>query len=396
MTEDRKRKLLAKAADQALSPEERSEIEHAMQEDHFLKEAYLGYLKNEENHADQLSELRSILVRRTDKPSRRILWRQIAAAATLLLVAGAVLWNIPRPNASDQVATVFEEESEQPATSSLEAEEAGGAVEDQAIAFEPQQNARLEPLSQEEKTSPVTLETKSEKKTEDPGQAGELAAAADNDLAQIEVDQLSTPPPPIAREAHNSIVASGRVTDANFDPLPGVQIAFLNSQKVGRTDSAGKFHLQLDPAQKYLTFETAGQQQLIIPVERAIEQDLAMQPVDRQRPASFKRANDQGASAKSQAAPAKEWIKPKAKSSFELFVDANRIYPAEAELAGIIGDVTLNFTLDRSGRPDLFYLQHSPHPACTEESIRLLREGPAWEVDPGRQLQSVVIPCKPR
>ena len=76
---------------------------------------------------------------------------------------------------------------------------------------------------------------------------------------------------------------------------------------------------------------------------------------------------------------------------FEKYLRENLRYPAEAAQAGVKGTVTVRFWIQADGTPSGFDFVSSLGYGCDEEAIRLLKEGPKWNADPGSQATYSII-----
>ncbi len=81
-----------------------------------------------------------------------------------------------------------------------------------------------------------------------------------------------------------------------------------------------------------------------------------------------------GAQGYALAAPIDGW------EAYYTFVRNNIVVPREALEAGLEGSVYLEFDLDTDGRPTEIRVTQSLSAACDAEAIRLLRQGPLWDV----------------
>ena len=86
-----------------------------------------------------------------------------------------------------------------------------------------------------------------------------------------------------------------------------------------------------------------------------------------------------------EAAPAKALAAPSASPApqggfkqFEDYLRRSLQYPPAALENGIAGPVELDFLIAPDGQPTDFRVLRSPGYGCSEEAIRLLREGPKW------------------
>ena len=100
-----------------------------------------------------------------------------------------------------------------------------------------------------------------------------------------------------------------------------------------------------------------------------------------------------------EAAPAKALAAPSASPApqggfkqFEDYLRRSLQYPPAALENGIAGPVELDFLIAPDGQPTDFKVLRSPGYGCSEEAIRLLREGPKWS--PAGQRAPYVVEFK--
>lgn len=212
------------------------------------------------------------------------------------------------------------------------------------------------------------------------------AAVAEPPPAPLTARQLdlaaATPPSP-------TNLVTGRITDETGNPLIGATILLPGTNRGTVTDIYGNFQLALDSnAQQPLevTYTGYAPARLSAKAGDSIEvqlssQEMAMQEVTviAGKQKQSKRANA------AEAAPAKALTAPSASPApqggfkpFEDYLRRSLQYPPAALENGIAGPVELDFLIAPDGQPTDFKVLRSPGYGCSEEAIRLLREGPKW------------------
>ncbi len=389
MTEAYKRELLAKAAAKNLSPSEQQEIELAMLEDAFLKEAYLGYHRSDSAQDAVLRTLHGQLSARVGKSAKlRFLIPPLAVAAVLSLLVAISLWNFWPKNSSEPLAAVVQETRDV----DIHQDEKMDVV---FSPLEPDDEEVAKPRGAVDKQARTpAAQVQSQSKTQES-----ITSSADQDDASLEIENTAEQEEAFVGSGavSDSVqekfrMASGRVLKHDLLPLPQVRLAYLSSDPIGYSDSLGAFAFTVDPAEKFLQFEAEGYQPLIMSLDKLQKRDLVMQAP------SHKFVNDsfaQKRTRRSTESHVEHIADLDEATDFQTFLEQNRQYPVEAATARKTGNVLITFTLDQKGRPDLFYLQSSPHTSCTAEAIRLLREGPRWIKEENQDYYEVIVPCFP-
>jgi TonB family protein len=213
-------------------------------------------------------------------------------------------------------------------------------------------------------------------------------------LTARQLDLAATTPPSPTN------LVTGRITDETGNPLFGATILLPGTNRGTVTDFYGNFQLPLDnEGQQPLEVSYTGYApaRLSAKAGDSIEvqlshQEMAMQEVtviaDKKMMPKRTRA--------AETAPAKALTAPSPSPSpldgfkpLDDYLRRSLQYPAAALENGIEGPVELDFLIAPDGQPTDFKVLRSPGYGCSEEAIRLLREGPKWG-PAGQRAQYVV------
>lgn len=354
-----------------MSPEESVQIETAMREDPFLRDTVEGYSGHAriyiDHHLERLHErfgARSVSI----SPGR---WLVVAATLLLLVVAG---WFVGSNWQSIQGSF----------TSSKEKPEAQTQDENQKIADEQanhrEKSAFIEPVDSLPGESISSDQALSQKSTRNA--------------------QRSYRKPKIP--AGNGLV-SGVVVDADGNPLAGANIRFPNNDALITTDFNGKFAIDLSAYDSLAlvnhsdfiasTFHLEGRSEQRFQLFEGIAVEDA--PVKTPEVSLLKPENESqvpqapeltvdgismnalqnGVSQIVEAAPERGFRR------YDKYIKRNINYPESARIAEVEGDVIVQFRVLPDGELFDIRIIQSLGYGCDEEAIRLIREGPAWEVD---------------
>lgn len=373
-----------------------SRLERAAQEDPFLADAWEGYNQNPQlNHLPQLKQLNAKIAARTQAGQRKtgpiLIWlpRLAAAAAVLLLLTFGWKWLFnPAPKA-DLVVDVpkieSKAESEAQATPSTPGV-ADVSIEkvDKIIPSKRKANAGPEPATssaealsddgviKEDVNGLADAEIVEEKPKVDasrddaPGNAASSRAAgnaADKDLAKIS-------PAPAMRDLNALQVkptVGGIVVDERGQRAAGIPLQ-RDAKTFAITNGEGAFELpSTTPAQVKVIdpdFETQSlslndNDEKVVLQRKTKAQKKSFETSDRREGVGY---------------PSPEG----GFEQFEQYIQKNIETPFEAKLNAISGDVTLEFTFEKDGKPTRIRILRPLGFGCDQIAERLIEDGPKW------------------
>lgn len=408
---------------------EESRLENLSREDEFLSDAMEGYRRfPEADHTGSLDRLRARLAPEKRRPM--VLFYRVAAAVALLAVAGSAFWVLNRPEDTglaqemaksaqepakpDEQRTLLTpaadsaaEEADKPEPARTEAPERMAANAERAPEKEKTVEKKPAPAEQppgliaaprrnadqaaDEESEPSVLSDAAltealpnAKKTEKPGAARSRETA----------EHLSPPPPPPApsrkeiskaesQPAANASAGApagrlveGTVTSGDGLPLIGATVVAKGTNQGAVTDLDGKFSLITDSPDQKLVISYTGYASKELdaagpgPLNVKLDETLALDEVQVSGFSQTKKRDSADPTAEPRGGYAR----------LERYLRRNVKLPDEVRKDTIAGRVVLKFIVEPNGKLSNFQVLRSLCPTCDQEAIRVLREGPPWEV----------------
>ncbi len=182
---------------------------------------------------------------------------------------------------------------------------------------------------------------------------------------------------------------AGRVTNDSGDPLPGVAVIVEGTQRGASTDMDGNFNLPLSGDEQRVVFNYTGYESLTAAINnRGLmnvilkENAATLSEVQISSPnaASRKKLQIGGAAAKAKDVAPATAAPQVGTDAYETYLKQNLRLPEAARRQNISGVVKLRFTVDKNGKLSNFKTMQSLGYGCDEEAIRLIKEGPVWQI----------------
>ena len=208
------------------------------------------------------------------------------------------------------------------------------------------------------------------------------------------------------KQAPNSLVLIGRVLDNHDNPLPGASLTLKGYRNTGTvTDREGQFKLYLPPqdSSRYLTVAMVGYGQKSFPLNtlstdnitdhviRLQPSDAALEEVVVSGFGSRRKETLATAPSTSEEELDSLWQKTRpviGRAAYLYYLDT-----AQKTLAldsSITGTETVSFEVDKKGTLTSFKIEQSLSPAHDEAIIRLVKEGPAWQLLKQKKVRATV------
>jgi hypothetical protein len=371
-------------------------LERAAQEDPFLADAWEGFgQKPQANHLEQIKQLNAKIAARTQTDQRKagpvLIWlpRLAAAAAVLLLLTFGWKWLFNPASKVDLVVDVPKIESKretesQPTPSTPEVADVPIEKVDKTIASKREAKEGLEPeiLSpdaladegaiKEEANGLAAAEIAEEKpkveaiRDDAPGNAASSRAAgnaADKDLAK-------NSPAPAKRDLNALQVnptVGGIVVDERGQRAAGIPVQ-RDANTFAITNRDGAFELPssapaqvkvIDPAFETQSLRLDDNEEKVVLQRKTKTLKKSFEASDRREGVGYP-SPDGGF------------------EQFEQYIQKNIETPFEAKLNAISGDVTLEFTFEKDGKPARIRILRPLGFGCDQIAERLIEDGPKW------------------
>ena len=375
---------------------EESRLERAAQEDPFLADAWEGFSqKPQADHQQQLKQLNAKIAARTQTDQRKIgpilIWlpRLAAAAAVLLLLTFGWKWLFNPAPKTDLVVDVPKIESKretdsQPTPSTPEVadvpiEKAGKTIASKRNAKEGPDSETLSPDAladegaiKEEANGLAAAEIAEEKpkvepsRDDAPGNAESSRAAgnaADKDLAKIS-------PSPAMRDLNALQVTptiGGIVVDERGQRAAGIPVQ-RDANTFAITNRDGAFALPSSAPAQVKVIDPAFETQSLRLDDN--EEKVVLQ----RKTKTLKKSFDASDRREGVGYPSPEG----GFEQFEQYIQKNIETPFEAKLNAVSGDVTLEFTFEKDGKPARIRILRPLGFGCDQIAERLIEDGPKW------------------
>lgn len=170
---------------------------------------------------------------------------------------------------------------------------------------------------------------------------------------------------------------NGMVIDGNGEPLIGASI-LVEGQNTGTvTDFDGNFELAVPEGTERLIVNYTGYQSQEIELADQNNLEVIMDGEE----VLLDEVVVTGLGSKTNEKPAASYARPRdGYKSYKKYIEDNLRYPDEARSLGIEGRVKLRFKVYANGKPRDIEVIRSLGYGCDQEAIRLLKDGPRWEV----------------
>lgn len=398
-----------------LSQQEMHAMEKAALDDPFLADAMEGYRKlagNKqpaiEKDIDELKEkLRHRIEDKKVVAMPRTKWWRIAAVFILLAGTGIVVYRLTVNKNSQQQLTDKK-------TSVALKSESANAVSDSSIL----NNV----VSQKDSSMLLAKNNKSAEKP-DSQREGTSRDAAKQLAGKIEDVKNSSPisdankyfTPAVKesvaidgtkelslkKEPESSYVFSGRVMDNYYKPVHGASLNIRGRQRNIATDANGFYNFHLNDTIANVIVKSAGFEPTDISLRNSIKSnDIFLEEIDNKlsgkasgvvvsgyETKTKKSLGKNSASAMNvqDAVPVFGW------NEYNSYIEKNKRIPGSEK--NQTGEVVVSFFVDNDGELSKFNIEKSLSPALDKEAIRLINEGPKWELLKKKKAK-VMMPVK--
>lgn len=418
--------LLKKWLDGTITWQEERELEQLAQGDAMLTDALAGFRAMPEgSHTASVERIKAHLQKRRHKRQGFIFYLpRVAAAAAIVGTLTVGVWFFSKDVGHQQPSSVITSadksaiENETPSIAAvpesvdsnealaLDNQETSSPViiKRHSVVTKPTKPAtdgtRVETDTALAIAQSETLATESASKPELALKKAEAAPPApqmfDRAQSQNPATTRAFTPSPAGR------VITGKVTDEHGEPVIGASVVVEGTNQGTVSDMEGNFKIELPKGKEALTISYTGYDAKEVRLGASDTVNLQLQPGG--MALSEVTVSEQGAD-KKQKIPAikrgdentdasKPEIRMRSETSisrsqpqprgglekFKRYIEKNLRYPKAAREAGIEGEVAVAFIILPNGKLTDFKIIKSLSYGLDEEAIRLLREGPRWEM----------------
>jgi TonB family protein len=369
-----------------LSDKERNSLEREFQKDPFASEAAEGFESISDAEAiSDINELESRLKTRTSKNKRIIFYRIAATVAVLALLSALYLYignnrNINR--LADNTININAPEA-------IKAPQAPSEPKKDMIAAGQQnesvKKARQSVAKKENKSNTKEIQLPVIIDNLEVGAVSPSSRAVDKSLeVPLTNKQVFSPVSAIAtRKSPAEYRAKGKIISAEDNlPVPGANVLIKGTKSGVVTDSGGNFALTLpDSAGSTLIADFIGMQskEFVVKPDKEVEVKLdpsvtSLNEVVVVGYSTRSEKSDQENDAGIHTSPSPE----KGRPEFDKYVQ-KYLHRPDSSTSGQRVVVVLNFTVRKDGSIDNIRVVRSPGKQFSEEAIRVLKTGPAWQ-----------------
>ncbi len=372
---------------------EKNSFERELQKDPFAEEAAEGFESvSPDNLGKDLARLRKRIDSRVRNRSRLIAYR-IAASVAVLMILSSVFIVYEKNRSSRQMtespasAQVFEIQRDEPVKKAVEKEETGHRKN-----FIPEKKSAETTSKRLVKTENIAARTTAPKRAE-------LEKASVTAQQKISADELvSAEAAAIPASAVSGKMTSmnktikGKVISAEDEqPLAGANVFLKGTSEGAVTDLNGNFSITVpDTGEQVLIANFIGMKSREFQTKKDSGIKVELQPDI----TSLSEIVVTGYGTRKAANTPKGYNPPKpssGRSSFNIYLEEN-IHRPDTLPSLRRGVVVLSFTVHKDGRIDSMKILRSPGKSFSDEAIRLIKSGPAWEpgIEDGKPVEDVV------
>lgn len=410
-----------------MSPAEMHAIEKAALEDPMLSDAIEGMQLSISRYGvrESLAPLEKLNQKERSRkvvPVRNMKWWTVAAAASVLIVAGVLTFNYFIENNATQEKLSKVEETNEPADSSAtvaattERSSSVPVNADSANFLQPKKqnedlalNKQPKAANQKNKSESIPLD----KERESEKEASEKITLSESIDAETDITKKDRTDSSAAATVSETVSGqlqgrvagvvvnnnaaqkiSGRVLNSSMEPLAYASLQPSNSNRSLNTDKNGNFIVTSPDSVLTVKVNAAGYQEQQFRLSNSRELNEIVLKPSSQKPEEVVVAGYGTKSARRKNAdvieeevsePVTGWAK------FNEYIEKNKVYPAERNYSS--GEVTLSFNVNRQGKPTDIKIENSLAKPYDEEAVRLIIQGPKWKFIRGNR-EKVIVTIK--
>jgi len=227
--------------------------------------------------------------------------------------------------------------------------------------------AKSEPVTEAAEQSPTYAYTPEKKVAADDNAKPKAIAGAPAESRARDVSAVAT------------TTIRGKVTSAEDGTgLPGVNVIVIGTNTGTVTDMEGNYHLTVETPNPELSFSFIGLESTEVEVGDEKEIDVAMN-LDVSQLSEVVVVGYGAENKTEEEIPTMEFAAPiGGRAAFKKYLEQSLRYPEQALENKIEGKVTVQFTVETTGKLTNFKVIKGLGYGCDEEVIRLIKKGPKW------------------
>ena len=387
-----------------LSNRERNRIERELMRDPFDEAAMEGLsMIGPDEVREDLDILDQQIIGKVSKRKPGV-WFRVAAAVAVLLALSITFVTVfdDRISLLDRKVAETEDQNEKVKMEKSEIrEEKLPALESEVIST-PKPESIIEPMAIEMEEDEETSETHA-------GEDAEILLENEKDVIAVADDEIAgefmmetgevmaagkmvAGPESIVPAPGHRMLSGMVVSEEDSQPLAGVNLMLKETSLQTVSDMSGNFELPVpDDSINTLIANYVGMQSKEISITDQSDLEIMLQPdqasmdevvmvayqeskKSRRSPAmpSMAASDTEGSPSSEPPAPYSE------EDKFREYVEANIRFPEDSQLNRAV--VVLGFDVGQDGRPRDITVLESPADSFSQEAIRLLNDGPGWEI----------------
>jgi TonB family protein len=401
-----------------LSPGEMNELEKAALDDPFLADALEGYQATAENISSDLSELEKKLDERvSDKKVISIApsgtsfkWWKVAAAVVILGGLGYFIFQVSTGNKNKEVAITTEEKKLNEPVSRIKADSNRSiTVESTSVArTDKLVETTTKPNPEKKKTATPDLETEADKndvageitKPSQPNStykmpsdsltfdrsSGVKAPAAMKERSVAADDKqnegyISSKKDDASSNRQKANYFTGRIKDANNNPLPFANITNTRDNVGTYADAQGRFTLVSPDSVLNVQVRSVGFENSMVQLKNSVTGNDVVLQEDKTTPDKVLSVQKPDTSRSRMANMKFEELEPAdGWGNYNTYLANNINVPGDLKRKeDVNGQVQLSFEVNQQGAPINIRVEKSLCTKCDEEAIRVVKQGPKWK-----------------
>ncbi|MBT1709787.1 TonB family protein [Fulvivirgaceae bacterium PWU5] len=189
-------------------------------------------------------------------------------------------------------------------------------------------------------------------------------------------DTLNDVTPPPTKTVHGKVTLSDDGTG-----IPGVNVMVAGTDQGTVTDINGNYHIRVeDEKNTMLAFSFIGMQSKEVPLGDTENVDVQLdQDVSQLSEVVVTGFGTDNGPLKEDLATFQLAVPAGGRGAYKQYLETNLHYPEQALANEVEGKVTIQFTVESSGRITDFKVLKGLGYGCDEEVIRLIKNGPKWQ-----------------